>query len=290
MCRFVYYQGQPLHLSALLTEPSNSLIHQSFHSHERVEPLNGDGFGVAWYREDDAEPALFKSVSPAWSNENLRELARVVTSRTVLAHVRAASPGFGVSNANSHPFRSGQLTFMHNGNLGGFTSFRRVLLNELSDRSFAEIRGNTDSEHFFALIVDCIRRQESRLDAERLETALEQALGKALALRSSFSADQHFYLNCVLADGRTAVACRFTTDAPQNANSLYTHFGKRYGCAGGNAHLRPCETGLASVLVASEPLTEDWDWNPVPVGQLVTIGADQRVRMRPIRVPDLRPL
>ena len=285
MCRFVYYQGQPLHLSALLTEPRNSLIHQSFHSHERAEPLNGDGFGVAWYPENDDEPALFKSVSPAWSNENLRELARVVTSRRVLAHVRAATPGFRVSETNSHPFRSGRLTFMHNGNLGGFTSFRRVLLNELSDSSFANVHGRTDSEHFFALIVDCMeRRTSSESGADRLGTALEQALEKALAWRSSFAADQHFYLNCVLADGQAAVACRFTTDAPKNADSLYTHFGKEYHCSTGDAHLRLCRTGLDSVLVTSEPLTDDADWNTVPVGQLVSIEADQSVRMRPIRV------
>jgi glutamine amidotransferase len=285
MCRFVYYQGQPLHLSALLTEPGNSLIHQSVHAHERAEPLNGDGFGVAWYPEDANEPALFKSVSPAWSNENLKELARTVTSRRVLAHVRAASPGFGVSEANSHPFRSGGLTFMDNGHLGGFESFRRVLLHELSDSSFGRVHGRTDSEHFFALIADSIERRASgESDTARLGTAFEQALGKALAWRSSFAPDQHFYLNCVLADERTAVACRFTTDAPEKADSLYTHFGKEYHCAAGDARLRQCRTGLASVLVASEPLTDDPDWNAVPVGQLVSIEADQTVHMRPIRV------
>ena len=78
MCRFTFYRGAPLALSALLTEPDNSLIHQSFHSHEREEPLNGDGFGVAWYSWGHAEPAVFRSVTPAWSNGNLRELARVV--------------------------------------------------------------------------------------------------------------------------------------------------------------------------------------------------------------------
>ncbi len=49
MCRFALYLGSPIHVSSLITDPANSIIHQSFHSHEREEPLNGDGFGLAWY-------------------------------------------------------------------------------------------------------------------------------------------------------------------------------------------------------------------------------------------------
>jgi hypothetical protein len=49
MCRFAMYLGPTLTLDSLIMRPSNSIVHQSFHSHERSEPLNGDGFGVAWY-------------------------------------------------------------------------------------------------------------------------------------------------------------------------------------------------------------------------------------------------
>ncbi|MEZ6194623.1 MAG: hypothetical protein R3F20_02680 [Planctomycetota bacterium] len=43
----------------------NSLIHQSYEAKERFEPLNGDGFGLAWYVEGDPKPARFRSVTPA---------------------------------------------------------------------------------------------------------------------------------------------------------------------------------------------------------------------------------
>jgi hypothetical protein len=49
MCRFTLYLGPPITLGSLLTEPSHSLIKQSFQSREREEPLTGDGFGVAFY-------------------------------------------------------------------------------------------------------------------------------------------------------------------------------------------------------------------------------------------------
>lgn len=108
MCRFVHYLGEEIGVSQLLIEPSNSLIHRSFHSHERTERLNGDGFGLAWYPPGDgAEPALFRDVTPAWNNANLFNLARVTQSRCVLAHVRAATPGCRSCSSTATPSATG---------------------------------------------------------------------------------------------------------------------------------------------------------------------------------------
>ncbi len=150
VCRFTFYRGTPIALSSLITEPTNSLIHQSFHSHEREEPLNGDGFGVAWYADGRPEPALFRSITPAWSNRNLRELAAVVRSSCILAHVRAATQQTDVMEPNCHPFKRGGIAFMHNGDIGGFRKLRRPLIDSLSDAAYQGIAGSTDSEHFFA--------------------------------------------------------------------------------------------------------------------------------------------
>jgi len=151
MCRFILYLGPSIYLSSLVTEPRNSLIHQSFKAEERAEPLNGDGFGVAWYAlEHSTEPALLRSITPAWNNANLFSIARLVKSHCVLAHVRAASQQRSVSEANCHPFVWGRWSFMHNGDVGGFHEIRRALLATLSDRAFDAIGGGTDSEHLFA--------------------------------------------------------------------------------------------------------------------------------------------
>jgi predicted glutamine amidotransferase len=47
MCRFAVFVGAEIRIGALITEPGNSIITQSFHGHERSEPLNGDGFCLA---------------------------------------------------------------------------------------------------------------------------------------------------------------------------------------------------------------------------------------------------
>lgn len=66
-----FYQGKEIPVADLVTRPENSLIHQSTHARERPEPLNGDGFGLAWYVPDDPQPARFRSLTPAWNNANL---------------------------------------------------------------------------------------------------------------------------------------------------------------------------------------------------------------------------
>src|SRR5690242_10801517 len=76
MCRWLAYSGSPILLEELLYKPKHSLIDQSLHARLGVETTNGDGFGVGWYGDGhDAPPAVFRAVGPAWSDQNLRELA-----------------------------------------------------------------------------------------------------------------------------------------------------------------------------------------------------------------------
>jgi glutamine amidotransferase len=93
MCSFLCYSGPDILLSELLCSPRNSLISQSYRSREQIESLNGDGFGVGWYTpHTTATPGVFTGITPAWSNRNLKRLARHVKSPRFFAHVRAASP------------------------------------------------------------------------------------------------------------------------------------------------------------------------------------------------------
>merc|ERR1711974_542101 len=132
--------------SKFVTEPAHSLLRQSIKSKERREPVNGDGFGLAWYNHELSEaPGLYKSISPAWSNPNLLNLCRMTASKTILAHVRAATFGLPVSQPNCHPFVYDNFAFMHNGEIPQFYKMKRELLSSLSDEIFEQIRGSTDS-------------------------------------------------------------------------------------------------------------------------------------------------
>ncbi len=276
MCRFVMYLGPPITLDQLVTRPENSLIHQSFESQEREEPLNGDGFGVAWYVHDvGPEPAVFRSISPAWSNHNLHELARVTRSPCVLAHVRAATSGLSVSELNCHPFTAGRFAFMHNGDVGGFRHIRRQLLAGLSDGAFHAIRGSTDSEHLFAMFLDRAAGHMGEPDpALALARALYRTIRDVIAV-----APEPCYLNLAVSDGVHAAAARFTTDTPDAADSLYWHSGKRYVCEGDVCRMVEPEVGHGTVLISSEPLSGDPGWERVPVNHLVVVQADRTARV-----------
>lgn len=289
MCRFLFYEGTPVSVGDLLFAPHNSIIKQSYQSQEREEPLNGDGFGLSWYvPQMEGQPGLFRSISPAWSNENLARLARVTRTSCVLAHVRAASIGLGVSENNCHPFVHGPLSFMHNGDVGGFRAHRRALLAALSDEAFAGICGNTDSEYLFAVFLDAYRAiaQEGRHSAAGLlALALERMLEQVLGALLEAGVTEPSYLNCVVADGRHAAACRVTTGPEKFAESLHVHSGSVYRVVDGECRMMPPTDRHGAILIASEQLSDDPGWQVVPPNHLVLVQTDRKVSLRPFELP-----
>ncbi|MCA9738236.1 MAG: class II glutamine amidotransferase [Gemmatimonadota bacterium] len=280
MCRFTLYLGPPIRLSTLLLDPSHSLIRQSTHAREREEPLNGDGFGVGWYvPELTPEPAVFRSITPAWNNRNLTNLARVVTAPCILAHVRAATQVSGVNEANCHPFRYGPLLCMHNGDVGSFARVRRPLLQTVSDEAFGNVYGSTDSEHLFALVIDELGRRTGAAGADALADALAAAIWRVVDLVAEHGGGAPSYLNLALSDGRSAVVSRFSTDAEHGPESLYVFQGELYVPDRRRGAGPPPGNGSAlagpSVVVSSERLTEDPGWVEVPRNHLVVLDPDR---------------
>lgn len=309
MCRFVLYLGVPMTIASLVTEPSNSIINQSVHSREADEPLNGDGFGVAWYvPEISHKPAVFRSVSPAWSNMNLLEMARVTRSGCILAHVRAATRGIPVTELNCHPFSAGPYAFMHNGDVARFGAIRREVLRGLSDDAFHAVKGSTDSEHLFGLFLDRVAAAggtpgaatagvamgHPREQADRMALALQQTVAHITRLSGAAvggvrrdeapeGEDDHCYLNIAVSDGAHAVACRYTS-APGDPSSLYIHTGRRYVCEGGLCRMVSPEKGHGAVIVSSEPLSDDPGWQKLPRNHMVVVHADRTCDVRPLDV------
>jgi len=267
MCRFTLYLGPPIRLSTLLIDPDHSLIRQSTHSREREEPLNGDGFGVGWYvPEISGEPAVFRSITPAWNNRNLHNLARIVASPCILAHVRAATQSSGVNEANCHPFRYGKYLCMHNGDIGGFRNVRRKLLDSVCDEAYGNVYGSTDSEHFFAVVIDELVKQGT--ETPDLAVALDNATQRVVTLANLYGGSPS-YLNVAVADGHSAVISRYSNDPQHAPETLYYFRGQLY---------EQCEAddeGSEAVLVSSEKLSEQPGWEAVPPNHLVVVSRNR---------------
>ena len=284
MCRFAAYLGHPLRLSQLITEPDHSLIRQSYQARERPEPLNGDGFGVAWFvPEAGPKPALFKDITPAWNNENLTELARVTSSRCILAHVRAASPESSVQRLNCHPFAAGNLAFMHNGFLAGFSKWRRALLAGLSDQAFDIIEGSTDSEHAFALFWDQYIRHEFLVEPlVRLATSLEATIERLEDLRLAAGVDESSYFNFAVADGEHLLATRYSSRPEDLPASLHYTSGSNLRCESGKIRLDLGDSDPDVVMIVSEETGPNFCWSSVPVNHMVLAQHPGQAELRPL--------
>jgi predicted glutamine amidotransferase len=210
MCRWMAWYGQPLRIDELLFKTQHGIVDQSLHARMGAEPTNGDGFGVGWYGTGDG-PTVYRSVSPAWSDDNLRELAGSIESPLFLAHLRAAI-GSPVQQTNCHPFRHGEWLFVHNGYVGGFRKMRRALMLAIDSDLFADVQGSTDTEAIFYLAITLGLRDDPI-------GALEQTVGLIEATAARFGVPDAVQGTFGVSDGTSLWATRYATDG--RPRSLY---------------------------------------------------------------------
>lgn len=254
MCRWAAYIGAEIFLEDVIATPGHSLIAQSIEATECKTATNGDGFGLAWYN-NRPEPGQFRDVLPAWSDPNLRALAHQVKSRLFLSHVRA-STGSATSRNNCHPFVVGRWSFMHNGQVGGFDSFRRTADMSVPDDLYPHRKGATDSEVLF------LSALKHGLNTDP-QAALERAVAELEGLSRTSGQTPHMRLSVAMSDGERLFAARYSSDAI--APSVYYRWSdSRQGWA-----------------VVSEPLeTDEAGWTALAAGSFLEINRDG-ARTRP---------
>ncbi|MCE7030351.1 class II glutamine amidotransferase [Jiella avicenniae] len=282
MCRLLAYAGPPIFLDALLVEPRASLIAQSMAARQARTAVNGDGSGVGWYGER-AEPGLYRSIVPAWSDANLVSLCRQIRSPLFMAHVRAATSG-EVSTANCHPFTDGRAIFTHNGQIGHYGRMRRAVEALIPDDLYHLRQGSTDSEAIFL----ASRRSRPGTDAAGAIAATladiaairDAAIGRPPPWRDEPAGERRgiergpcgtdetgaIRFAAVHADGGCLSAYRWADDG--RPPSLYW---RRHG-----------DPAAPGTVIASEPFDEiDDGWNLVPPSSVLTAWPDGRMTVRP---------
>jgi glutamine amidotransferase len=283
MCRLMAYKGTPIIIDKLLYQPKNSLINQSFHAREIEEPLNGDGFGVGWYvPELNYEPITFVSVNPAWSNRNLRNLAPKIKTDCLIAHVRAASVG-DVSESNCHPFQYKNLLMAHNGGVEEFGKIKRHLRNPLSDDLYNWIKGQTDSEHLFAFLLNDLFAKHKSISPDAVVDSFEHTFNTLKQLMAEHGVTEPAYLNMVFTNGLFFVGTRYCTDPKEEPLTLYHSEGSRYVVEEGVTRMEAPDDDDHAVLVVSEKLTDDAYWTMIPANHFVIVEPSLNVRIRPIK-------
>ena len=273
MCRWMAYSGDPILVEDLLFRPKHSLIDQSLHSRLGATTTNGDGFGIGWYG-DGPVPALFKSVDPAWNDQNLREIASQVRTPLFFAHVRA-STGTPVQRTNCHPFRHGRWLWMHNGALRGFHETKRELLAAVDSSLYADIEGSTDSEALFFLALTF------GLTVDPF-TAVARAVGFVEKVGRDHGIDHPVQMTVATTDGESVWVFRYSSEG--NSRSLF--FSTKVASL---RQLHPEVEVLHRLseearFVVSEPLRDlPGAWNEVPESSagVVRPGEDEIREFRP---------
>lgn len=284
MCRLLAYKGTPIIIDNLLYKPNNSLINQSLHAREIEEPLNGDGFGIGWYvPEVNYEPVTFVSVNPAWSNRNLRNIAPKIKTDCMVAHVRAASVG-EVSESNCHPFQYKNLLMAHNGGIENFGLVKRKFREPLSDELYNWIKGQTDSEHIFAYLVNYLNKHHKTINEEAVADAFDHTFAFVNDKLKEAGIQEPAYLNMAVTNGLFIVATRYCSDPKEEPLTMYHSEGGRYVVEDGITRMEAPEDDDNAVLVVSEKLTDGPEWTLLPKNHLVMVEQSLNVRVRPIKV------
>lgn len=284
MCRALLYLGEPVLLDNLLFQPDSALVRQSYMP-KMLHLLNLAGFGMrAWdpASREPEQPFSYASHALPVFDRNLKGLAEKIAASCVLAHVRGVpyNTRVEIAEQNVHPFQFAgvPLALAHNGDLARFAEMKPLLLAHVKPEFSRQIRGSTDSEWIYAVLVSRLKNPAARPSAGELHEALQQTLDILRAARRTLGIAVASPVNLFLTDGAQLVAARYCFDfgcypadpaefVPGHLNyySLWYTAGRNYGLHEGEWKMTGGSDDATSVLIASEPLTRDTNaWVELP--------------------------
>ncbi len=236
-----------------------------------------DGWGVAYYVS--GAPHMIKSAGRAEGDRLFSRVSGIVTSQTVMAHIRQATQG-ELSTLNSHPFQYGRWVMAHNGDVPGFSELREELVSRIAPVFRRFLLGDTDSEVIFHLFLS---KLAMRTDLHRKGTqvsdvagALEETVAEVREL-ADVDAARRALLTIMITDGELLLAYH---------GGKELHWSTWKGrCAerGHCPHFTPeCEAPTRSgfvnhLLISSEPLQGENRWQPMREGEIVAVDHSLRL-------------
>jgi glutamine amidotransferase len=226
--------------------------------------LHADGWGWAGIHGPGTRPEIVKSMLPAESDASFP--AALGSDRlAAMLHLRWATVGIDVEQTNTHPFLVDGIAFEHNGALKPIGKMRELL----SSDSLATLTGETDSEMYFALILEYVPQEASVPEAvTRAARTIRQEFPEA-SLNAMLLTPDHMIV--VHSSARSALDEIDLIEAAQF--ELPDEHAEDYFA------LRWSRTSDGSMLVASSGLSQE-SWEPLPVDTVMAISlADRSVQM-----------
>lgn len=269
-----------------------SMVHRSLVAADNALGVQSerhpDGWGVAYFI--DGAPHVTKSSATALDDVIFNRVSGVVSSETVVAHVRKATQG-ELSVLNTHPFQYGRWVFAHNGDIPELEEVRGALLGEIAPRLRRFVLGDTDSELIFFMFLSELHRHgplASNLGVDEVMAALRGAVRRVREICDTKERGHRSLLTLLASNGSALVATRggkelFWSSYKERCSDRDTCPSLAPECEA------PTATGFVNHLqISSEPLGGENVWHELAEDDM--IGVDWRMRLVKRSLHDPSPL
>jgi len=257
MCRlFAFKSSIPSEVHRSLLRAENALAAQS--------DKHPDGWGVVYYI--DKFPHVIKNTKTAVEDHLFEKVSGIVSSKTVLAHIRKASVG-DINILNCHPFQYGPWSFAHNGEIKPWNKVSDQLLAHVTPQFKRFILGNTDSEVCFYIFLSFLQQKNdihaNDIPHQDIIRALQETVKIIREISKSFK--KPALLTFLLTNGNTILGCHGGMEL------LYSTYKKaceeRNNCPHFSAECEsPSKNVINHLLASSEPISDEDVWQPLEMG------------------------
>src|SRR5690606_15421390 len=122
------------------------------------------------------EPFIYRRPMAAFYDDNATHMIPSLQANTMLAHVRAAAYNDKtvLADENCHPFSFTDTPWIiaQNGDVPGWQVLQRELLQHCKDEYLTQMRGTTDTEFLFVLLLSLLEGNSN----EDVQRAVEESL------------------------------------------------------------------------------------------------------------------
>jgi glutamine amidotransferase len=201
------------------------LEHETLNVPEGLVPPGPLSWGIGFYQ--GGEVLLRRRPSDERNALDIARLAKDLRSDLILGHVRAATVG-STRTENTHPFRYREWLFAHTGSLTGsierYAGIKARLLESIPEFLRKNIRGDTDSEVLFHVVLSFLFDAGRLQDGARAETstviaALSSTASLVDQLVAEEGGDKKFALNALLTNGEILASLHSEGTPTENASS-----------------------------------------------------------------------
>ncbi len=268
MCRLYSLTAtHPTRIKCELIEAQNALIRQAAHDARGLS--NPDGWGIAYVDADGIH--VERDVDPAAEDAEFRRDAAAVEACTAIAHIRRATVG-EPALVNTHPFVYEGSILAHNGHIPHMDRVGERMRGAMSAEHRRAIRGSTDSEHFFHLLLTNYERDDTSMPR-----ALRTTLGQVIDWCRAVDADEAPVLNFIWAKGDRLAGVRYGRSLwwmQTRGNSTCPTCGHKHADTQNPTVYRSFE-------VASERITDE-DWKRVPERSIFEVTPEMTIDFEPV--------